>query len=225
MPRPNTITLGFRMPPAENIPVRAPILPARPPVAVAPSPAPAPPPVVVTLPPVRSPVTIPGTGQPVPQPIVPATPSPVQIISTPPVAVTSVPAPAPAPAPAPPRYPPVYALPQPAVPVAPPSPPVVSVPQPIVSSTPSAPAAPAAPTVPAVPASGSAVYAPGTVYLDQSTGSIEQVPAAGTTATDWITSAENWLASSTLISSIPNFWLVGGALVVGMMLSGGRRRR
>jgi len=75
------------------------------------------------------------------------------------------------------------------------------------------------------PGAAAAVYAPGTVYLDQSSGSIEQVPAAGTTASDWITSAESWLASSTLISSIPNFWLVGGALVIGMMLSGGRRRR
>jgi hypothetical protein len=49
------------------------------------------------------------------------------------------------------------------------------------------------------------------------------VPAP-TSTSDWVTSAENWLASSTLVSSIPNFWLVGGALVVGMLLSGSHRR-
>jgi hypothetical protein len=75
------------------------------------------------------------------------------------------------------------------------------------------------------PGAAAAVYAPGTVYLDQITGSIEQVPATTASTSDWITSAENWLASSTLVSSIPNFWLVGGALVVGMMLSGSHRRR
>jgi hypothetical protein len=73
------------------------------------------------------------------------------------------------------------------------------------------------------PGAAAAVYAPGTVYLDQSSGSVEQVPAP-TSTSDWVTSAENWLASSTLVSSIPNFWLVGGALVVGMLLSGSHRR-
>jgi hypothetical protein len=74
------------------------------------------------------------------------------------------------------------------------------------------------------PGAAAAVYAPGTVYLDQSSGSVEQVPAT-TGASDWLASAENWLASSTLIPNIPNFWLVGGALVVGMLLSGSSHRR
>jgi hypothetical protein len=80
--------------------------------------------------------------------------------------------------------------------------------QPIVSSTPSTP--------------GAAATGGGTVAATSSTAGI--LPTAPVSA-DWIGQAETWLQSSSLIGSIPNYWIVGGALLVGVLLAGGKKRR
>jgi hypothetical protein len=67
------------------------------------------------------------------------------------------------------------------------------------------------------------MFAPGTEYINSSSGSVNIVPAAPS-ITDWIAQAETWLGESTVIPNIPNYYLIGGALLVGVLLAGKRRR-
>lgn len=115
-------------------------------------------------------------------------------------------------------------------------PPPTQIPQPPAPSLPVYVAPPVSPApAPTVATNQVVPSADGTGYVNLSTGvvipasQVQQNPATGqlvqTSGFD-LTSIETWLTENTLISSLPNWAVVGGGLALLMMLrgSGGRRR-